>query len=1542
MFNVDGTQKGEPVLVNKITAGNQLNASVAMDAAGDFTVVWESTNPLLPNSGLDIYAQRFNADGTRVLNDTYQDRIDEDPIRAINGFDQLVAQGAIASDVTKSEIETLVNTDWSGQQFNAEVAMDSYGNTVIVWTSSAQSFSYFEGINAQIYDIYGRPSGEEIQVSESYQLLREDNHALPGATGPGSSAAFRSNPSVAMSDDGQFVVAWDDMLSQSNGIVMNTTVMAKVFSLNGHSLTPKPFEVDMPGTEISDDDGSVPGDTYSGTDEMRAARNPQVAMDGDGDFVIVYEAYRDNDIIDYEASYGIYYQYFDMEKVGPGSQDVTISFATDFVQQANEVWSAQIEDVDESYLYISETSYDLYEAYGLDQVNPSVSMDANGNFAIVWNGNGAVGDPLNPGEPDYLSNEDSSGVFIRWFHASDGQPAAPLDTAQRVNMTSGGIQELPTVAMNRNGDAVVSWSGAGVGDEHGIFARQYVNTADTAGPMPTELYLPTPGSEDDDAAFLADGDTAFGSVQQMYVVFNEEMNTLGGADGLQSILNVDNWAIVNGAGQELQGVIESVDFELNESLNKWVATVNFTSPLPNGTYELVARTEITDVAGHMLGRTGHRIDGTGEYGNDVSSLVWVKDEIGGYWAFPALEPFTSPRGGFAFNFNVNDTIPGDPVWGTRDEQVNQFDYGKQCNSTIARAADGSYVVSWVDYTPVGVVYYTADAQEGENGELSAGSYTIDVNGEEFTIDTRISKPKLVYEADIKAQRFDFWGREIGDEILINSITTGDQVEPDVAIDDDGNFVVVWSGTAAVAYDASADVHDGEGTSNDNNLPFSFGDLGVLKVDWLVDRYDSFGNTTGKWLVMDETGVFAQRFDSDGETVGGQFMVNETTHETQSQPAVAMNPGTGDFVVTWNSYEQDGSQGGIVARAFNRNAVGGDEFLVNTLTAGMQQNPDIAIDREGDYVITWESENVDSAGYGIVARRFDANHNSLGNQFRVNESQQGNQVDPAIACDDLGNFVVAWETADGSGFGISAKLYNRNGGVTKSEFRVNEMTEGAQIDPAVAMSSGHGFVVTWTSFGQDDFLNGDPDDTNCNDYGIYARMFNDNGSDYVDDRVSPSRVGEFRVNAEVEGDQVESAVAMDASGYYMVTWTGPNRHDKDYEVVITGADIDLADYVIDYSEGSGVDYLYTPSHPSRGVIYGAEAETEVSVNLGWNAGSGQNGDSSNEDLMFNASGTFTTLRQLPDPLRYSYPAPGGDGGDAGDDNEAGDGLDYELANLLLDSESTSIYSRLIDPPPVAVDDVVEEIVIQGTSGNDTIEFLGGPSSNGWIVKVNGAIREIGSNVKAIRFDGLGGGDTFVFHGSGADDVIDLAADGSSFASENYTITVDGFETVLAEKSGGNDLVTLHDSTGNDTLVANPGETTMTGSGVTLIAEGFDSVVAVSENGGSDTAKMYDSVGADTFTSYPTLATIDGNGYHVSAEGFRYVMAPFRKFVEPDPRNEALGDPVFEIHEDQHPVAPNERVTLGQQDAVDQVDRLGRCVFSSVGVIERSRRRRVEDQ
>ncbi len=53
--------QGSQFQVNTYTTGNQKDASVAMDSAGDFVVAWQSNG----NDGSEygVYAQRYNASG---------------------------------------------------------------------------------------------------------------------------------------------------------------------------------------------------------------------------------------------------------------------------------------------------------------------------------------------------------------------------------------------------------------------------------------------------------------------------------------------------------------------------------------------------------------------------------------------------------------------------------------------------------------------------------------------------------------------------------------------------------------------------------------------------------------------------------------------------------------------------------------------------------------------------------------------------------------------------------------------------------------------------------------------------------------------------------------------------------------------------------------------------------------------------------------------------------------------------------------------------------------------------------------------------------------------------------------------------------------------------------------------------------------------------------------------------------------------------------------------------------------------------------------
>src|SRR5205823_4054128 len=104
----------------------------------------------------------------------------------------------------------------------------------------------------------------------------------------------------------------------------------------------------------------------------------------------------------------------------------------------------------------------------------------------------------------------------------------------------------------------------------------------------------------------------------------------------------------------------------------------------------------------------------------------------------------------------------------------------------------------------------------------------------------------------------------------------------------------------------------------------------------------------------------------------------------------------------------------------------------------------------------------------------------------------------------GGFVVTWEADDGSAYGIHAKRYDANGLVVAEDFVVNTYTASYQFNSSVAGLLSGGFIVAWTSEGQDGL-----------GYGIYAQLYDADGN-----RVN----GEFRVSGLSSHDRWQPAVA----------------------------------------------------------------------------------------------------------------------------------------------------------------------------------------------------------------------------------------------------------------------------------------------------------------------------------------------------------------------------------------------------------------------------------
>jgi hypothetical protein len=289
------------------------------------------------------------------------------------------------------------------------------------------------------------------------------------------------------------------------------------------------------------------------------------------------------------------------------------------------------------------------------------------------------------------------------------------------------------------------------------------------------------------------------------------------------------------------------------------------------------------------------------------------------------------------------------------------------------------------------------------------------------------------------------------------------------------------------------------------------------------------------------GIFGRRFDSTGTPLAGEFQVNTFTTGWQEQPVVAID-GAGNFVVVWeDEYGEDGDGGGIFARRYDSTGAPlGGEFQVNTYTTGGQFAPDVAIGAAGAFVVAWYSfAPQDGSDGGVFGRRFDAAGSPLGGEFQINTNTTGLQCCPSVARDGTGRFVVTW-TDHGPFLGereVFAQRFDAAGLQLGGEFQVDQSTTGYQQAASVATDASGGFTVVWMSGD----LDGD---------GVFARRYDSAGLPLGD---------EFQVNTYTTGalfapDGLSLPdVAIDGSGRMVVTW---RRTDGD-ELGVFGRRYDVA-------------------------------------------------------------------------------------------------------------------------------------------------------------------------------------------------------------------------------------------------------------------------------------------------------------------------------------------------------------------------------------------------
>ncbi len=334
-------------------------------------------------------------------------------------------------------------------------------------------------------------------------------------------------------------------------------------------------------------------------------------------------------------------------------------------------------------------------------------------------------------------------------------------------------------------------------------------------------------------------------------------------------------------------------------------------------------------------------------------------------------------------------------------------------------------------------------------------------------------------AGIFGQRYDAAGAPRGSEFQVNTYATGQQLVPSVAADGAGGFVVVWmsygqdgsrGGVFGRRYDTTGVPRGSEFQVNSYTTAYQYapsvasGAKGDFVVVWIGYGQDRSAD-----------GVFARRYDAAGQPLAGEFQVNTYTSGNQGLPtqgpATVALDASGGLVITWPSFRQDGDAFGVFAQRYDATGAGiGAEFQVNTFTTSTQGPSAVAAAADGHFVVTWTGGLQDGSGFGLFARRYDAAGSALGPEFQVNTYATGQQGGAAIAADAGGGFVITWTSGhDDGSYGVFAQRYDRGGTPRGSEFRVNTYTTSQQSGSpgAVASDPAGNFVVTWTSYGQDE-------------------------------------------------------------------------------------------------------------------------------------------------------------------------------------------------------------------------------------------------------------------------------------------------------------------------------------------------------------------------------------------------------------------------------------------------------------------------------------------
>lgn len=269
---------------------------------------------------------------------------------------------------------------------------------------------------------------------------------------------------------------------------------------------------------------------------------------------------------------------------------------------------------------------------------------------------------------------------------------------------------------------------------------------------------------------------------------------------------------------------------------------------------------------------------------------------------------------------------------------------------------------------------------------------------------------------VYARVYDRSGALITPQFRVDGGAAGTLGYPLVGMNADGLIAVTWSNFQSST--GSKSVHyrmfNRNGTARTGVLTVATLQNPILEANSVV--VDRLGNASVAYIQRDFStpigiNVWLRRYTSTGAAIGSTQRVSDAS-EQSLLPRIAINP-DGQMVITWSQFASGASSRRIMAQRFNASAtrLGGNVLISDT--AGNGQNNEVAMMDDGSYTVVWDNDNtqaVPASVPGVFARQYRSDGTAVASEFRVSDTAIGG-YQGRLSMDLAGNFLVVWSQYD---------------------------------------------------------------------------------------------------------------------------------------------------------------------------------------------------------------------------------------------------------------------------------------------------------------------------------------------------------------------------------------------------------------------------------------------------------------------------------------------------------------------------------------------------